>query len=169
MPFRENHLLFLFTARSFQRQLICDEQQQEEGWSVMTNVYISSSMNAVCLHRGQKVCPACFHTTLPKQRSALFAQIVFCCSLYSCGKAWGPQNIHGSPYVIQTYEHWALSWSFYSIGQIWDSGSEPPILSCTRHVWRACSEAGSPSGALHNSPANLVSISSLVQGWLREK
>ena len=111
-------------------------QEQEwsaarEGLSIMTNVYISSPRNAVpfCLYRAQKVAVWRVSTVPARKSSALFAQITFRCTLDSRAKARGPQNIHSSPY--KTYKHWAPSWSFRNMGQVWDSGSESPILSCT--------------------------------------
>lgn len=44
--FRENYLFSLFTAQSFLRKLTCDQQQAEEGLSVITKVYISSPRTA---------------------------------------------------------------------------------------------------------------------------
>lgn len=74
MPFQRNHSLSLFMAWSFLRQLICDQQQEEEGLSVMTNVYVSSPKNAAsfCLHRAQKVAAQHVSTLVCQSRTAVF-------------------------------------------------------------------------------------------------
>lgn len=121
--------------------------RRKEGWSVPTNVCVSSPRAAAPFfpQGTQQVAAQRVPTQLCQSWAETLTQITLYYTLCSCEKAQGTKSIHGSPFKTQTL---GTAPSFYNIGQVGDLGWEYPAPKEACPVQRAYPEPGSLVGAL---------------------
>lgn len=118
-------IYFPSLAQSFLRQPVRDQQQEEEGLSVMTNVYVSSPRTAAPFfpHGAQKVAVHCVSTQLCQAESRLSS-----CTdhiLLHFVLLW--EGLEPKKYLcfsLQNIQILGADLLFLNMGQVWDFGSE---------------------------------------------